>query len=115
MFFDNLTKYSNNSASFVNFNGTTKEILQSVYNLFSLRGGETKYAIYERTDGSLMEFRFGLHDANGNNFESGTTNISVYISYTYRSFRGLSKTPYEEYEIKPQTFEKKPSLLLTLL
>ena len=109
-----LTNYSNNNASF-NFNGNRDEILNSMYSLFSLRGHETKYAIYERTDGSLMEFRFGLHDANGNNFESGTTNISVYISYTYRSFRGLSKTPYEEYEIKPQTFEENPKFVIDSL
>ena len=114
---DKLTKYSNNSASFVNFNGTTKEILQSIYKLFSLRscGGETKYAMYESSNGSLINFRLGLHDANGSNFESGTTNISVYISYTYRSFRGLSKAPYKEYEIKPQTFEENPKFVVDSL
>ena len=86
-----------------------------MYKLFSLRGYQTKYALYQRTDGSIIDFRLGLHDANGNNFDSKNTNISVYISYTYRSYRGLSTIPYEEYEIKPQTFKKNPKMVVDSL
>lgn len=109
-----LTNYINNSETF-DFNRKPKEILKSVHKLFSLRGYQTKYALYQRTDGSIIDFRLGLHDANGKNFDSKNINISVYISYTYRSYRGLSTTPYEEYEIKPQTFKENPKMVVDAL
>lgn len=100
----------------INFNRPILEILKQIYALFLLRhNGQTKYADYVMNDGKIMSFRLGLHDADGRNFEEGNYNVSVFIAYHYYSNRGMTNTPYQEYEINPKLFEKNPKLVTDAL
>ena len=77
--------------------------------ILCLEGNDSEYADYYNIDETAkIKFRLGKHDANGANFSFGYDNLSVFISETYRSYRGIASYPYKEWEITPEDFYKDP-------
>ena len=104
--FAKIRKFKNNDY-FINYSKGWNGALVGLRKLLQLDyAGGSNYANYETPNGILC-LRLADHNANGNNFNSEHTNISVYVALIEYPHI-LSEVEYTEYKIEQSTYNADP-------
>lgn len=105
--FAKIRKFKNNDFYF-DYSKGWHGVLVGLRKLLQLDyAGGSNYANYKTPEG-ILSLRLADHNANGNNFNSEHTNISVYVALIEYPHIP-SKVEYTEYKIEPGTYNADPA------
>ena len=109
--FAKIRKFKNNDYYF-DFSKGWHGVLVGLRKLLQLDyAGGSNYANYKTPKG-ILSLRLADHNANGNNFNSEHTNISVYVALIEYPHIP-SKVEYTEYKIEPNTYKADPIIVIS--